>query len=96
MKNNQQISRDEVFDGVLIVLSSILDGKEAKIVPKNNITWDTDIYDDLGIDSLESLDFLSGLEERFKVNPDQYEANDKRKVSEIVDYILKLANEKPA
>ena len=79
---------------VIAILMNLLYGRTGKKGNSQTITEQTDIYSDLGIDSVESLDFLTVLEEEFKINPDQFEANQKRTVSEIVDYIIELLNEK--
>ena len=89
------VDKNEVFQRVTMVLSSILLAKSQRYKEKfPKMDWDTDVYDDLGLDSLELLDLLTGLEEEFQVNPDQYEANHKRKISEIVDYTIQLIKEK--
>jgi acyl carrier protein len=51
------------------------------------ISLDTDVFDDLGVDSLGTLDLLNALEDEFDVSPNQYEANTKRTVREIVQYV---------
>jgi len=84
-----KIDRGDVSKRVLRVLTQILYG-QSKRDKSYNVTEDTDIYDDLGMDSVESLDFLTALEEEFGVNPDQFEANQKRKVKDIVDYVVEL------
>ena len=81
-----------VFNGVVKILNSILSSKASHRA--TNINWNADVFSDLGIDSLEALDLLTGLEEEFDVNPDQYEANDKRTVEQIVTYVIQLVDEK--
>jgi len=89
------MDKNQVFQRVSKVLSDILSARDPRNKAKlPKFDWITDIYDDLGLDSLELLDLLTGLEEEFQVNPDQYEANDKRKISQVVDYIVKLIKEK--
>ena len=85
----RKLSRDEVVRRVLAVLFNLLsvrkgDGGVRRIEKEEKITPDTDIYTDLSIDSIESLDFLTGLEEEFGVNPDQFEANQKRTFHQLV------------
>lgn len=58
------------------------------------ITFDTDIINDLSIDSVETLDLLNGIEEAFDVSPDLHVANTKRQVGQIVDYIIELRSQK--
>ena len=92
----RQLAREDVVGKVSAILSDLLsirkeDGKEGK---KEKLAADTDIYADLSIDSVESLDFLTALEEEFGVNPDQFEAAQKRTVREIADYIMQLLSRK--
>ncbi len=86
------MDKQVIFDGVVKALQEILTAKN-DLGGSSKIDWDTDIYNDLGLDSLELLDLLSALEERFGVNPDQYEANDKRTVSQIVEYTTHLIDD---
>ncbi len=82
------INRDQVFSRLERILKDLLKTFQAG----NNvqITWDTDIVDDLGIDSVETLDLLNAIEEEFNVNPNISEVNVKRKISDIIDYIIEL------
>ena len=85
------IQKQETFDRVVLVINIILDVMQEKDKTKRPIIhMNSDLYEDLGIDSLETLDLLNGLEEEFGVNPDQYEAVSKHKIFEIVDYIIEL------
>ena len=93
--NNNSLEKQEIFGRVKKILSEILASKtETDQKHPLTLTWDSDIFDDLGLDSLESLDLLTGLEEEFGVNPDQYEAVDKKKISQIVDYVIELCEAK--
>ena len=89
------MDRPKVFEQVKKILVDLLAAKDSKNrtrIPK--IELESDLYNDLGLDSLELLDLLTALEEEFDVNPDQYEAATKRKVSEVVDYTMQLLKEK--
>ena len=87
------MDRKQIFERVNKILLKILASKPTPDSMKVTVLdWNTDIFTDVGLDSLESLDLLTGLEEEFDVNPDQYEAVDKRKISQIVDYVIELSN----
>ena len=87
------MDRKQVFERVNKTLLKILASKSTPYNTKVTVLdWNTDIFTDVGLDSLESLDLLTGLEEEFGVNPDQYEAVDKRKIGQIVDYVIELSN----
>ncbi len=83
--------REEVFKRLRKVLMNLLKVfHEKSIDSQPKIDWGTDIVDDLGIDSVETLDLLNAIEEEFQVNPNISEANTKRKISQIVDYIIEI------
>ncbi|MDP3981053.1 MAG: phosphopantetheine-binding protein [Chlamydiota bacterium] len=87
--------RKEIFErlkNVLITLLKIM--REKKNENRPNIEWKTDLIDELGVDSLESIDLMNAIEEEFQVSPSLNEANSKRTVEQIVDYILELEDQK--
>jgi acyl carrier protein len=86
-------------EAVFTRLQSLLNGflkvmREKDIKKRPKITWETDLIDDLGVDSLETLDLMNAIEEEFQVNPDLHEANSKRKIYQVVDYIFALQQRK--
>lgn len=54
------------------------------------ITKETDLVDDLGVDSLETMELMGVIEKEFQIKANLNEIISKRKVSEIVDYIIEL------
>ena len=85
----------KVFKLVKKILAGLLEAKDSKNCTTGpEIELESDLYTDLGLDSLELLDLLTAIEEEFGIDPDQYEAAAKRKVSEVVDYIIQLLEEK--
>lgn len=71
-----------VFEKIVDILAEQLD-----IENKNNITMDSDLVDDLGADSLDSIDIVMSVEDEFGIEvPDEVIENIKT-VSDIVDYI---------
>lgn len=86
--------REEVFRELKSLLTDILKIMREKDVTKRpEINWETDLEKDLGVDSLETLDILNAIEDRFNVNPQIHEANSMRKVREVVDYIIELQDQ---
>lgn len=93
--NEQTAIKNEIFERVKKVLVSMLKiFREKKTESRPALLWDTDIIDDLGVDSLETLDIMNALEEEFQVSPSLNEVNSKRKLGQIVDYIIELQNKK--
>lgn len=89
-KNNEQ-ERKLVFDRLHIILKDLLKiYKERGIGENPIIDMNTDVIDDLGVDSLESLDLMNAIEDEFQINPNVNEINYKRKIFQIVDYIIEL------
>lgn len=90
---NEDQLRKEVFERlkrILIDLLRVFHEETPENQPK--IEMDTDVVHDLGVDSIETLDLMNAIEEEFKINPNLSEANTKRKVGQIVDYIIELSN----
>lgn len=89
------MDREEVFERLKILLTNLLKiYKERKIEDRPKLSLETDLIDELGVDSLESLDLMNAIEEEFHVSPNMNEANSKRKIHQIVDYILELTQRK--
>lgn len=71
-----------VFEKIVDILAEQLD-----IENKNNITMDSELVDDLGADSLDSIDIVMSVEDEFGIEvPDEVIENLKT-VADIVDYI---------
>lgn len=71
-----------VFEKIVDILAEQLD-----IENKNNITMDSELVDDLGADSLDSIDIVMSVEDEFGIEvPDEVIENMKT-VADIVDYI---------
>lgn len=72
-----------------MVLEKIVDilAEQLDIENKNNITMDSELVDDLGADSLDSIDIVMSVEDEFGIEvPDEVIENIKT-VADIVDYI---------
>lgn len=62
-------------------------------VPVGRITLTHDLRDDLGLDSLQSLELLSRLSDRWDLSIDIEDAADVRKVADVVALASRLAAE---
>jgi len=83
--------RKDIFDRLKTILLSLLKTMKEKDPSKRPVLdWGTDLQEDLGVDSLESLDVMNAIEEEFDVSPNLNEATSRRKISDIVDYIVEL------
>ena len=75
---------------ILERLKSIL-GRLMKI---NNVetlrqwSWDTDVFSDIGLDSVDSIDLAYAIEEEFGVSGNMKDGKPRRKITDIVDYVV--------
>ncbi len=87
----ESLSREEILEKLKGIFGKLLRSMQEKDVSKRpRISFETDIINDLSIDSVETLDLLNSIEEEFGVSPDLHVANTKRQVGQIVDYIIEL------
>ena len=70
-----------VIDKVIAILCEQFE------LDENDITEDTSLVDDLGADSMDSLDITMALEEEFDIEIPDEEAEELRTVRDIVNYI---------
>ncbi|OGW81694.1 MAG: hypothetical protein A3G33_08550 [Omnitrophica bacterium RIFCSPLOWO2_12_FULL_44_17] len=88
-------NREEIFNrlkGILMNLLKVM--KEKKPENRPQLNWETDLAEDLGVDSLESLDLMNAIEDDFQISPNLSEVSTKRKLSDIVDYIIHLQKQR--
>lgn len=90
-----QARREAILESLKKNFSKLLRSMQEKDPSKRpSISFDTDIINDLSIDSVETLDLLNSIEDEFGVSPDLHIANTKRKVGQIVDYVIELQENK--
>ncbi len=94
-QGNREKMREEIYQRLKLVLTNMLKIMQEK-KPENRpkLEWSTDLIKDLGVDSLESMDLMNAIEEEFQVSPNLNEANSRTTISQIVDYILELVDQK--
>ena len=92
MGNN--LSEKEIFDRVKKVIEKLLQmGRDQSIRPTSAIAITTDIYADLGIDSLEVMDLVAAIEREFGISVVPEEMVRKTKVQDIVDAVSTVLRE---
>lgn len=85
----------EVFSKLQDVLISLLKVMKEKDETKRPvISMETDLIEELGIDSLESMDLMNAIEDEFNISPNLNVVNSKTKINQIVDYIIELEDER--
>jgi len=90
-ENDKGTVREEIYERLKSLIMNLLKiMKETNPENRPKLSWDTDLIDDLGVDSMETLDLMNAIEEEFQVSPNLNEANSKRKIRQIVDYIVEL------
>ena len=77
------MSREEIFESVKKVVIEAIDEEK-------NITEETSIVDELGLDSLDIVEMLMALEEEFDISIDDSAAEKFVKVSDVIEHIQKL------
>ena len=73
-----------IFEEVRQILARQLE------IPPENITMDTDIIADLGADSLDVVELVMMIEEKYGIMIEDHQAKDLYTVRQIVDFIEKL------
>ena len=87
----KEISREDAFSRVEKVLKNLLQtSRERDSRVLCEITMETDIYLELGIDSLEAMDLTAAIETEFGISVVPEEMVRKTKVKDIVDAILEI------
>ena len=77
---------ENIQEEVINVLSESLN------IDKSKIQLKSDIVDDLGADSLDSVEIIMALEERFGISITDEEAIDIKTVEDLVNKVEKLKN----
>ena len=73
-----------------MILEQII--RELEFIYDGDVTADTSFTDDLGMDSLDMVELMSDIEERFDINTDDFERKPET-VGELATMIEKLRGE---
>lgn len=76
------MKQEEVFEKVKKILSEQFD------VSMDEITMQTDIAQDLSADSLDVIDILMSVEDEFKIEVPDEDAENVKTVEQMVNYIV--------
>lgn len=80
-------AKEKIFDELIEIMAVLLKLEAKEIEEITNM--DSNLRDDLGIDSVESLDFLTAIEKLYSIKILDEEAVTLKKVSDVIDLILK-------
>ncbi len=81
-------SHDPVFEKLAETIKEFLQVARAKGAKEElTISMNTDLYKDLGMDSLEAMDLVVEIEQAFNISVEARELISKNKVADIVAYI---------
>lgn len=81
---------ESVFDGVKTVIL------EATSVTESAVHLDASIREDLGADSLDSIEIVMALEDKFGVQLSEEAAEKIRTVNDLVEFVLSAQGKKAA
>lgn len=88
-----EVSRDIIQSRLISVVATFLQiARQKEVSEKVHITEKTDLYEDLGVDSLEAMDLVNKIENEFKVSIDAQELMARRTIEDIADYISEKRN----
>lgn len=82
-----KIAKEKIFCELIEIMATLLKLETTEIEQIAKI--DSNLRDDLGIDSVESLDFLTSIEKLYSIKILDEEASKLTKVSDVIDLILK-------
>lgn len=83
----------EIYEKLVSTIEGFLQvAREKNSSEKLSISPDTDIYEDLEIDSLEAMDLIAEIENEFGISADAQELMTRNKVKGIVEYIESKMN----
>lgn len=94
MKSESKIKDcEEILNRLKIIIENLLkvsQDKNSLRIPEINLN--TELVDDLGLDSVEMLDLTTAIAEEFKIDANVPEMFNIKKVGEIVKFILTATN----
>jgi acyl carrier protein len=80
------MTRDEIREGVLRALSDVAPEADA-----GTLRFDTDLRDQLDIDSMDSLNFAIGIHEQLHVDIPEADWARLYTLDEVIDYVVEKA-----
>lgn len=80
--------KQEIFNRIKPILSKITEIEENKITP------DANFEQDLGVDSLDTIEIVMALEEEFDIEISDEDAENIKTVGSLIDYLINLKEKK--
>lgn len=91
MKYNSKCNKNEIFERIVrIAQEMLLAFREQGMQKLPEIKLETDIFKDLGIDSVEVMDLIGLIEKEFGVSIEPEKVATKRIFADIVGYVDEL------
>lgn len=90
---SNSIGKDEILNRLKTIFSSLLKASQDKnLMQLPEITIETDLFDDLGLDSVELLDLMTAISEEFKIELSPEQLVRVKKVGDVVNCVSELKN----
>ena len=83
MRDKTAMSNDEIYQ---LVKKYLINDFE---IPEDKISLEANLFENLGLDSIDALDMIATLESEYDLKLDQEELKKIRTVQDIVNYIEK-------
>jgi acyl carrier protein len=84
--------REEILEKLKLVLGRLMKINNTETLGQWN--WNTDVFSDIGLDSVDAIDLAYAIEEEFGVSGNMKDGKPRRKLSDIVDYVVELSSKK--
>lgn len=82
------ISAAQIYEDVQLIIRRIRPDLRSEILPTDRLR------DDIGLDSLHSMELLSEITERYELDVDPEQVQDVRTVGDIVSFLAALVKER--
>lgn len=93
--SNKNLNEVEIFNEVKTIIEELLQTYRTKdLRQKLEIRNETDVFKDLEIDSLEIMDLIGIIENKFKISVKPEDLVTKSKIKDIVEHIIHLNQKK--
>ena len=88
---SKSLAKEEIFSSITELICRLLSAtREGELGNDKKIELSTNIFDDLGIDSVEILDLFSLIEKEFGIVINMDRISSIKLVGEIVDYLSEV------
>jgi len=84
---NHEVKTEQIMQDIALYLEENLDFSDIR----DRISIDTNLYWDMGLTSIDYMQLISGLEEKYSITFSVGDMEIKGTIGEIVEYVLKQA-----